>query len=273
INEPNVYVGNGYFFGSWPPGKKSLRLMVKVYKNMTLCHIAAYKAIHEVRRKMKFPGKTMVGVANHVCIFVPYDRRSPLDRIAAAVARLVLQDSVVAMMTRGEVPLPLRPFIHMKRGDYYDFIGVNYYQRRAMHFRGFKDDVLPGVPKNDLGWEIYPEGLEMLCRKYYRRYRVPIWITENGTCDNTDSFRARYIADHLAAVKRAADGGAKVERYYHWSIIDNFEWAEGESARFGLIYCDYETQRRTVKKSGRIYGEICEAGGVTEEIAVEIENA
>lgn len=272
INEPNVFVSHGYFLGTWPPGKRNILLMAKVYKNMTLCHIAAYRAIHEVREKMCFPGKTMVGAAFNVSVFTPYNRKNPFDRLATSFMRGFLQDTVIQIMTKGKFPLFLRPFNpQIKPGRYYDFIGINYYQRMAIKFGGVNSDVLPGLPKNDLGWEIYPKGLEVLCKKYYKQYKAPIWITENGTCDNTDRFRAKYIADHLAAVKKASEAGAKVERYYHWSIIDNFEWAEGESARFGLIYCDYETQRRTIKNSGRIYGEICGAGGITEPILHEIE--
>lgn len=272
INEPNVYVTQGYFLGKWPPGKRSIPLMARVYRNMTLCHIAAYRAIHEVRSKMGFPGKTMVGVAHNVCVFAPYHWYNPLDSMAACSLSYLLQDSVMRMMVGGRVPVLMRPFVHgVKPGRYFDFIGINYYQRMGVRFKGFRQEVLPGAPKNDLGWEIYPQGLEELCKRFYRQYHAPIWITENGTCDNTDSFRARYIADHLEAVRRAIDAGVPVERYYHWSIIDNFEWAEGESARFGLIHCDYETQRRSIKNSGRIYGEICRDGGISPQVAREIE--
>lgn len=272
INEPNVYVSQGYFLGLWPPGKRSLTLMARVYKNMTLCHIAGYTAIHEVRQKLGFPGKTMVGVAHNVCVFAPYHRFNPLDRLAADAMSYLLQDGIIRLMVTGKMPLLLRPFekeIHP--GHYFDFIGINYYQRMGVRFKGIRQEVLPGTPHNDLGWEIYPQGLQDLCERFYKHYHAPIWITENGTCDNTDSFRARYIADHLAAVRRAIDAGVPVERYYHWSIIDNFEWAEGESARFGLIHCDYETQHRTIKNSGRIYGEICRDGGITEQTMHEIE--
>ena len=101
--------------------------------------------------------------------------------------------------------------------------------RSAVRFKGFRSDVMPGTPRNDLDWEIYPEGLYKLCREFYKKYRAPIWITENGTCDGKDSFRARYIYDHLYEVSRLCGEGIPVERYYHWTLMDNFEWLEGES--------------------------------------------
>jgi beta-glucosidase len=120
-----------------------------------------------------------------------------------------------------------------------------------------------------LGWELYPEGLYRLCRHYFRKFHQPIYILENGTCDQTDAFRARYIYDHLVQIKRLLDEGVDVQRYYHWTLMDNFEWAEGLRARFGLIAVDYATQQRTIRTSGRFYGEICRHGGVTEAMLAE----
>ena len=116
---------------------------------------------------------------------------------------------------------------------------------------------------NDVGWEIYPEGLYRFCQKYYRRFGMPIYITENGTADAGDSFRARYIYDHLLQVRRLIDDGVDVRGYYHWSLMDNFEWAEGYEPRFGLVAVDYKNQKRAVRKSGKFYAEICKRMGVT----------
>ena len=92
----------------------------------------------------------------------------------------------------------------------------------------------------------------------------PLWVTENGTCDNDDRFRARYICEHLKAM---ADSALPFERYYHWCFCDNFEWIEGNSARFGVIHVDYENDRkRTIKESGRFFSDVIATGGVTEEI-------
>ena len=265
INEPNVCTANGYFLGLWPPGKKDLRLAMKVYKNMTLCHIVAYKAIHEIRKSRGFEGTTMVGVANHLRVFEPYSR-NPLDFLAAKAMEYLFQDVIIKSMTSGQLGIPVGLGAPMGKGKFYDFIGINYYTRSAVRFKGFQDDYMPGTPRNDLGWEIYPRGLYALCKKFYGMYKAPIWITENGTCDNTDSFRSEYIYQHLYEISKLCEEGIPVERYYHWTLMDNFEWLEGESARFGLIHVDYDNQRRTIKKSGEFYGEICLNNGVTGEM-------
>ena len=117
-------------------------------------------------------------------------------------------------------------------------------------------------PRNDLGWEIYPDGLPQAAAKLEKLLKRPIWVTENGTCDNQDAFRARYIYEHLHAMLRS---GLPFERYYHWCFCDNFEWLEGESARFGLINVDYATQTRTIKRSGEFYADMIRNDGVTDE--------
>ena len=143
-----------------------------------------------------------------------------------------------------------------KKKQYIDFIAINYYSRQAVKGFGYKP--FADKPKNDLGWEIYPQGLIECAKTCYACLPLPIVISENGTCDNTDAFRSRYIYEHI---KKIAESKLPFEGYYHWCFIDNFEWREGESARFGLVHCNYETQERTVKNSGRFYAELIEKRG------------
>jgi beta-glucosidase len=124
--------------------------------------------------------------------------------------------------------------------------------------------VRPQDPKNDYGWEIYPQGLSEVMRELYRICPKPVWILENGTCDEDDRFRSLFIYDHLEVLSRT---DVPVERYYHWSFLDNFEWLDGESKRFGLVYVDFATQERRVKKSGHFYREIIHNHGVTHDMA------
>jgi beta-glucosidase len=154
-----------------------------------------------------------------------------------------------------------------------DFFGLNYYSRDIIGFNPKSPGTMfgkqqndPNLPKNDLGWDIYPQGIYRICKDYYGKFKVPIFITENGTCDEDDDQRPRYIYDHLQQVAKLRDEGIPVERYYHWTLMDNFEWVEGESARFGLIHCNFETQERTIRRSGRFYGEICQAKEVVPEM-------
>jgi beta-glucosidase len=260
VNEPNIFAVCGYMNGAWPPGRKSPADAFRVMSNMAWCHIQAYNMIHAMRRDMGFDD-TMVGFANHVRAFDPKDPQNPVHIAAAKAAEWGFQGAVTRASMRGDFIAPLRsPFI-VPMGEYADFIGVNYYSRSTVS--GLSDGVRENCPKNDLGWEIYPEGIVRCTEKLLKVLRRPVWVTENGTCDMEDAYRARYICEHLKAM---TDSGLPFERYYHWCFCDNFEWLEGESARFGLVHVDYETQQRTVKNSGRFYSEASAAGGVTEEI-------
>jgi len=149
-----------------------------------------------------------------------------------------------------------------------DWLGVNYYTRGVIkaapnepwpHFEG-EEGVLP---KTQMGWEIYPEGLELLLKRIYNDYtnEIPIMITENGManedvvsndiCD--DPIRVKYFEDHLQAVIRCIAYGVPVKGFFGWSLLDNYEWAYGYEKRFGLVHVDYETQKRTPKASFKAF--------------------
>jgi beta-glucosidase len=260
INEPNVYAANSYYFGSWPPGEKSYKQAVTVMSNMSVCHIKAYKLIHKMRLEMGYHD-TKVSFANHMRVFDPANPKNPWHCICATLLERFFQGAVTEAMCLGKFSWPLKASMPIERGEYCDFIAVNYYSRSTVS--KFNDGVHEGAPVNDLGWEIYPEGIIRCIEKLYSLIKRPIYITENGTCDNNDTFRCRYIYDHLRALCLSE---LPVERYYHWCFCDNFEWIEGESARFGLVHVNYENQKRTIKKSGEFYSEVIRAGGVTADI-------
>ncbi len=259
INEPNVYCTNSLFYGTWPPEKKSLGALVAAFSNMTACHVKAYEYIHERRREMGYTD-TRVSFANHLRVFEPKNPKNPWHRLCARLTDWLFQGAITEAMMTGVCRFPVKKRKGVKRGRYYDFIGINYYSRSTVS--GIADGVREGCYKNDLGWELYPEGLISLSNKLYARYGAPVWVTENGTCDNTDAFRARFIYDQLKLISETEN---PIERYYHWSFVDNFEWREGESARFGIVHVDYETAERTVKNSGSFYSDIIANGGVTDE--------
>lgn len=252
INEPNVYATNSYYFGDWPPGEKSFQKALTIMANLAYCHIRAYEMIHKIRREMGYQD-TKVSFAHHFRVFDPANPKSLRHRIFQG---LITQASFF-----GKFIWPLKAPAPVERGEYADFIGLNYYTRSTVS--QFNDGVRAGAPKNDLGWEIYPEGLVRCAEKLYRLLHRPIYITENGTCDNRDAFRCRYLYDHLKVISESA---LPIERYYHWCFCDNFEWIEGESARFGLVHVDYSTQQRTVKKSGAFFSAVIQAGGVSPEL-------
>ena len=259
INEPNVYCTNSLFYGTWPPERKSLGALISAFSNMTACHVMAYEYIHRRRAELGYTD-TMVSFANHLRVFAPKNPKNPWHRLCASLTDWLFQGAITKAMMTGVCRFPVKRRKGVKRGKYYDFIGVNYYSRSTVS--GIADGVREGCYKNDLGWELYPEGLISLSNKLYERYGAPVWVTENGTCDNTDAFRSRFIYDQLKLISEEPN---PIERYYHWSFIDNFEWREGESARFGIVHVDYETAARTVKDSGRFYSDIIANRAVTDE--------
>ena len=236
INEPNVYTAKGYMLGEWPPGETSLRTGGKVMKNLAKCHIDTYHLIHKLRSERGF-ADTKVGFTNNICAFYRRGYKNPNNKLFKVINGYGFHNK-----------------LWKKCGKYSDFIAVNYYAYST------EDE---NIQENDLGMELHPPGVVNCVGYLYNIVKKPIYITENGICDNNDSFRAKYIYEHLKALHESK---LPVERYYHWSFTDSFEWLEGESARFGLVHVDYETQERTIKKSGEFYSEIIKNGGVTKEM-------
>lgn len=263
VNEPNVYASHGWYLGLWPPGKKSMKETLLVMKNMCECHIKAYTLIHKLRESMGRKN-TKVSYAHHMRSYAPQNKKNLGHIICTPILHRLFQSCVSRTFLTGKAAWPIGRIKGVKKGLYCDFHAINYYSRTAVS--GLADGVLPGVPVNDLGWEIYPAGIAQNARELYKLARLPIYITENGTCDNTDSFRSRYLYEHIGAL---CESGLPVWRYYHWCFTDNFEWLEGFSARFGLVYVDYLTQERKIKKSGVFYKKMIEERGVTPEMADE----
>ncbi len=259
INEPNIYCTNSLFYGIWPAKEKSLGALIKGYSNMTACHVRAYNFIHEYRASKGYTD-TLVSFANHLRIFEAKSKWNPIHRLCARLTSYLFQGALTRSMMRGKCFFPVKRRKGVKRGRYYDFIGVNYYSRSTV--KGIADGVRDNCAKNDLDWEIYHEGLIKLSNKLYKKYKAPVFVTENGTCDNTDAFRPLFVYDQLKLISEVEN---PIERYYHWSFLDNFEWLEGESARFGLVHVNYETEERTVKRSGMLYSDIIKNGGATDE--------
>ena len=256
INEPNVYLFFGYIDGIWPPGKQGdIKGFLKGASLFCQAHCRAFQLIHELQPNAN------VGAAHHLRVFDPANKW-PLTKTAVKLTEWVFQGMFLEAMTTGTFKRPLNQG-GIQMGNYADFIGINYYSRDII--KGtlkpgqlFGERMIkPNTPVNDLGWEIYPEGLGRVAQSAWEKYQLPVYITENGTCDANDEFRSEFIHDHLKVLSEAVDNGVPIERYYHWSLLDNWEWAEGQSARFGLYHTDYLTQARTLRGSGRYYQSIC----------------
>ncbi|KAI4453333.1 glycosyl hydrolase [Holotrichia oblita] len=260
INEPNVYAYMSYADGIFTPGVKSVKRAFKVMSNLACAHILAYNKIHEISRELGF-NDVRVSFANHLAVFSPKNKYNPFNRTITKILESLFQTKLTKAVNTGKFSYPLKNTLKVKKGKYYDFNAINYYTRQTV--KGFKPGAKEGEKYNDLGWEIYPQGIVTLAEKIYKKYPADIYITENGTCDAKDAFRSKYIYDHL---KGLAMSPLPIKKYYYWTFMDNFEWAEGESARFGLVHCDYETQKRTPRDSAYFYKEIIENNGVTEDM-------
>jgi beta-glucosidase len=144
-----------------------------------------------------------------------------------------------------------------------DWVGVNYYTRKLIAPGPgpwpYHQEIPGPLPKTEMGWEIYPEGLAFFLRRIHAEYAkgLPIFVTENGMA-NADSLlngavddpeRIAYLGSHLAAVQRCIAEGVPVAGYFTWSLLDNYEWALGYDKRFGLVHVDFETLQRTPKAS------------------------
>ncbi|MFC2030948.1 glycoside hydrolase family 1 protein [Chloroflexota bacterium] len=269
INEPNVYASLGYLFGEHSPGLKSLRLYFRVLRHLLRAHGAAYRVIHAL------DGSAQVGLAKSMQVFDPLD---PASRASVRVARLfdrLVNGLTLHAVVDGRLGFPMSTGlgVHGPLVDSTDFIGVNYYNRRRVGLRGGHAGRLPvlhttpGAEVSDYGrngtyGEIYPEGLYRVLKRAAALGK-PIYVTENGLPDADDDQRPRFILTHLHQLHRAIGEGVDVRGYYHWSFLDNFEWSEGWSLRFGLVALDQRTQARVPRRSAQVLSEIIRANAIS----------
>ncbi|MBF0479144.1 MAG: glycoside hydrolase family 1 protein [Candidatus Omnitrophica bacterium] len=270
LNEPAVYAYKGYMTGQWPPGEKSNQKAFQVVRNLAKAHVMAYEKIKKiyVLKGWKHP---MVGIAQQVVLFEPCSGFSMWDRLSARVRSQVINHLFVEALIKGKVKVLGLFKVRLPRARTLDFIGLNYYTREYVRSRGF---LLPDIlgnecliknlqgQRNGLGWEIYPQGLYTFLKEF-SRYKLPLLISENGICTNDDTQRAEFITAHLRATAQAMKEGVSVFGYLYWSLMDNYEWAEGFSPRFGLIEVNYATQERTIRPSAQKYSDIIRSGKVS----------
>ncbi|NDJ54958.1 MAG: glycoside hydrolase family 1 protein [Chloroflexi bacterium] len=279
INEPNVMVGQGWLAGIWPPGKQDHMAAIEASLNLARAHAAAYHAIHEI-----IP-EAQVGIAKHIVTWDPRLAWLPTDHAVARLINYVTNHLFLDAITQGKVKLPfLRP-IPIKGGqNSLDWLGINYYQRYRVGFTikhalrllfpqiasdWFYQGTKPGHPKGPSGWgEFHPPGL-LWTLENLSRYGVPIYVTENGIPSNRDELRQSFLVSHIHQIWKAIQRGVSVKGYYHWSLLDNFEWAQGYNPefKFGLIGVNFETQAREPRPSSSLYGRICKMNAISAETA------
>jgi beta-glucosidase len=269
-NEPWVVAILGHEAGNFAPGLKSQKAAMQVAHHLLLSHGLALRAL----RAASCPAP--LGIVLN---------QSPIHPVTASAedhARARLDDGLTIRwymdpLLRGRYPEDVLSYLgedapRIAPGDMeairepLDFLGINYYTRNLSGTGAPLDPVASGRDVTDMGWEVFPAGLTELLLRLKADYRLPpLFVMENGAAyaDRlvegrvADPDRIRYLQSHIAAMADALEGGVDVRGYFVWSLLDNFEWADGYSKRFGLVYVDYATQRRTLKDSAYWYQAFC----------------
>jgi len=271
INEPTIFGSHGYFLGKWPPGHTSLREYLTVVRHQLQAHAAAYTVIHDLQ-----PG-AKVGLAHHMVDWHPRHPHSPLDRAVVRLLDQAMNRLVLDTLKTGWWQPPVGSKVELADvRNTLDWIGLNYYVRydagfslRALKSLGIAYDARPGAVRGPGGWgEFYPDGLFACLRRLHQHFGLPIHITESGLPDLNDSLRPAFLARYLQRVWKAIQFNWPIMSYYVWSLVDNFEWAEGYDPRFrfGLYTVDWETGERTLTTSGQLYAEVAGTGTLTSDM-------
>ncbi|MBC2835568.1 GH1 family beta-glucosidase [Paragemmobacter straminiformis] len=266
INEPWCVAWLSHFMGVHAPGLRDIRAAARAMHHILLAHGLAVE-------RMRGMGQGNLGI---VLNFDHANAASDDPRDVAAADRWdgIFNRWFIEAITKRSYPAAvlegLAPHMPAKWqddmaviGQKLDWLGVNYYTRHIQkHVEGpwpNIGDVAGDLPKTQMGWEIYPDGLHHFLTRLARDYvgDLPIYVTENGMANAdelaggavTDTVREDYLFAHLAATKRAISDGANVKGFFYWSLLDNYEWAEGYEKRFGLVHVDFDSLARVPKSS------------------------
>jgi beta-glucosidase len=287
FNEPQCFVGTGHQEGTHAPGDKlGWGEIARAAHHVLLAH---GRACSMIREHANLPAEIGFVMASWP--------RTPADGSASSLEAAMLESFVMRTPNVWSSAWWLDPVVH---GHYpedglraygvdapkfseadlreisapVDFIGLNIYSGGPVRMGDDGQPVSvplpPGCPTSFFNWKLVPESLYWGPKFFYERYGLPVWITENGMSAHDwisldgrvhDPQRIDYIARYLAELRRAAREGVPVGGYFAWSLLDNFEWAEGYKQRFGLVYVDYATGRRTPKDSAAWYADVIRSGG------------
>jgi len=287
-NETQSFVESGYWFGEHAPGMKySEEDFLQICHNVHLGHGYSLRAIRENAKLKPTAGQTIVSN-----IFIPEDRNNP-EHIAAAYSKMFdytdqylqtnalwidplffgcYHDQLMDKFKKYDIPVSKEDMELISQP--LDFLGANIYRGEVVNETGVKPlnytggDL--GYAKTAFGWSVAPEVIYWTPKWFHERYKVPIYITENGmsgldwvALDGKvhDPQRIDFTQRFLRELGRAIDDGADVRGYYSWCLMDNFECAAGNSERFGLIYVDFDSQKRIIKDSGHWYRTVIESNG------------
>jgi beta-glucosidase len=242
---------------------------MQVQANLIRGHAAAYRAIHEIQPESR------VGFAHHHRPMTAKRTWSPLDRLMRNVRYEGFNMAFPSGISSGVMKTPIGSYRIPEARGTQDYLGLNYYSADMVSFNIGKPGELfthSEYPKDaDMSTNNFlaniPHGLFDTIKWAVKLYpNLPILITENGVEDADDKMRPRYIAQHIYQIWRAVNFNFPVKGYFHWSLVDNFEWERGWTQRFGLWGLDVETQRRIRRPSVDLYAEICKENGLSSEM-------
>lgn len=284
LNEPYVTSFAGHWTGEHAPGCRDYSLALSTIHHQLLSHGSAVREYRETG--LKAP----IGITLNMSAFYPWDPESEIDCELAEISRMQKNDVFADPVYKGEYPQKFFEYLKTKGiklpdihgGDMElisektDFFGLNTYYPNRVHFNEKVWPIAAEFKKNKAphtvaGWEVCPEGIYDLLVWINSKYQPQkVIITENGAASNDwvssdgkvyDPNRQEYLFLYLKAVKRAIENGVPVTGYYLWSFTDNVEWAWGKDRRFGIIYLDYETQKRILKESAFWYANVIKNNG------------
>jgi beta-glucosidase len=238
LNEPMIHVGNGYLSGKFPPNHKfDLVGAYLTRKNLILAQKVAYERIHERVQDAQ------VGFTTIANFIEPAHQHNIIELIFAKIYHWWWNLAFLQAVKQS-----------------IDYVAFDYYfHDRIVWHPPFRANL--NEKTTDMGWEIYPAGIYEVI-KYLAVFKKPLYIFENGLADAADQHRADFIRDHLLQVQRAITDGFDVRGYFHWSLLDNFEWAHGFAPKFGLYAVDRGTMKRTARPSAAVYAKICRENGI-----------
>ncbi len=269
INEPNIYALSGYVTGNFPTKRRGLNVATQVMANMLRGHARAYRAIHEIQPESR------VGYAHHHRPMVAKRNWNPLDQLMRNIRYNGANMAFPSALSTGVMRMPVAKIQIPEAKGTQDYLGLNYYSVDTVSFHPGKrneyfthSEYPTDADMSDTNFLAnIPEGLFETIKWAVRTYpNLPILITENGVEDSDDHLRPRYLAQHVHQVWRAVNFNWPVKGYFHWTLVDNFEWERGWTQRFGLWGLDEQTQKRTKRPSANLYAEICKENGLTSEM-------
>lgn len=229
INEPDVYVAEGYIEARWPPQHQSKLLAFKVLHNLIEAHKQVARALHRQSAHFK------VSIAKNSMWIYPGDD-SWLSVRTAAIMQYMHDDYILKRVIK-----------------HCDYIGVNYYfSDRIYGYRSHN----PNDNYSDLGWDMQPANIEHVLERLSEKYKKPILITENGLADDDDHYRKWWLTQTIVGMQRALEHGVDLIGYLHWSLLDNFEWDKGFWPKFGLVAVDRRNMKRTIKPSAAWFARV-----------------